>query len=224
MKRSILFLTAAMVLMGFFSALQAGPRSEQKMNLKLWGGGITSVRGDFAPGLKTDEVVKDGQSFGLAWQYFPLRSLGIQAGYELGWMRFDKSHRLEPDKSPAFAIHQITLAGVYNFANLADSRARIRPYLSAGAGIYPFRFTEDGITGKAQTLPNGKKFAKTSFGLNGGAGIEVLPMNRLSINGGARYHYLFAKDNDKFGTDSNFGDQANLSVGIGLSYRLASRY
>jgi hypothetical protein len=107
MKRNLSILTAAIVTVGFFSALHAAPRSERKMGINLRGGSIPSAYGDFAPGLKTDDVVKTGQSFGLAWQYFP---------------------------------------------------------------------------------------------------------------------YLFAKDNDKFGDDSNFGDQRNLSVGTGLSYRLASRY
>jgi opacity protein-like surface antigen len=116
------------------------------------------------------------------------------------------------------------LAGIYNFANLMSSRAPVRPYVSAGVGIYPFRLTEDGITGSALRLNNGNKFEKTSLGLNSGIGIEILPAKRLSLNSGVRYHYLFAKDNGKFGDDSNFGDQRNLSVGIGLSYRLASRY
>jgi hypothetical protein len=130
MKHGIMISTAAVILTGLFSALQAAPRSEQKMNIKFWGGTITSVSGDFAPGLKTDEVVQNGQNFGLAWQYFPLRSIGIQAGYELGWMRFEKPYRLEPDKTPAFTTHQITLAGVYNFANWMGSRTPIRPLSS----------------------------------------------------------------------------------------------
>ncbi|MCI0693123.1 hypothetical protein L0337_14090 [candidate division KSB1 bacterium] len=62
MKLNLSILTAAIVTLGFFSALHAAPRSERKMGINLRGGSIPSAYGDFAPGLKTDDVVKTGQN------------------------------------------------------------------------------------------------------------------------------------------------------------------
>jgi len=220
MKRNRLFFTGtiAVAVMALVSALPAAERDGQQMSINLWGSGLTSVRGHFNPTAKTLDVVENGPSLGLSWQYFPLRSVGVQVGYELGWMNFEKRYRSEAGKTPAFVVHQITLAGLYNFSELVGSNARVRPLVSAGVGLYPFRITEDGITGEAQMLPNGHRFQKSSLGLNAGAGVEVLATNRASVFGGARYHLLFSRDNDRFGAESNFGDQGLLSFGIGLSY------
>lgn len=215
MKRTITLLTAVMFL-GGASALRAMELQQQRMNLNLWGNGITSAHGHFGQGTKTVDVLQNGASFGLAWQYFPLRSIGIQVAYEFGAMNFEKGYRVEAGKTPAFEVHQITVSGIYNFADLISSR--IRPFVSAGIGLYPFRVTADGISGDTEKLANGNKFDKTSFGLNGGVGVEVLATNHLSAFGGLRYHYLFAKDDNKFGANANFGDQALLSLGLGLSY------
>ncbi|MGH7494018.1 MAG: outer membrane protein [bacterium] len=98
------------------------------------------------------------------------------------------------------------------------ANARFRPYVGAGIGLYPFRLTDDGISGEVQKLQNGNKFEKTSFGLNGSAGVEFLATDHMSIIGGARYHYLFSKDDEKFGANSGFGNQGLLSYGLGLAY------
>jgi CheY-like chemotaxis protein len=220
MKNRLMILAAAVATMGFSSLLHATERGTEKMNINLWGNGISSVRGHFAPGVKSTDFLNTGANFGIAWQYFPLRNFGVQAAYELGWQNVANKYRNTAGETPAFVVHQITLSGLYNFANVIGSNARFRPYVGAGLGVYPFRLTKDGISGDVEKMANNNKFEKTSFGLNGSAGVEFQATNRLSVFGGARYHYLFAKDNDKFGADSNFGDQALLSYGLGLSYHL----
>ncbi|MGH7450837.1 MAG: outer membrane beta-barrel protein [bacterium] len=218
MKRNTLMLSAAVLMLGFISVLQAGEIKQQPMNINLWGNGISSVSGHFSNAVKSTDFLQTGGSFGIAWQYFPLRSIGVQAGYELGRQNVDTKYRSATNETPAFVVHQITLSGLYNFAEVVGSNARFRPYIGAGVGLYPFRVTQDGISGDVQKLPNGNKFEKTSFGLNGNAGVEFLATNHLSVFGGARYHYLFSKDNDKFGADSGFGNQGLLSYGLGLAY------
>lgn len=207
-------------LMAFTAVANADEWTTSRMRLNIWGNGSTVVGGSFTPALQTSDVVGSGPSFAISWQYNPFHSLGFEIGYQLSWMDFEKEFRTEEGKTPAFVVHQITLAGKYNFGDLISPDARIRPFISAGIGMYPFRFTEDGLGGDTQVLPNGNKFEKTSFGLNTGAGIEIRALNRLSIIGGVRYHYLFAKDDDKFGADSGFKNQGLLNYGIGLSYHL----
>ncbi|MCK6561848.1 outer membrane beta-barrel protein [candidate division KSB1 bacterium] len=218
MKRNMLLLLSAVSLLGFRSNLQAGEIGSSRFNLDLWGNGVSSVSGHFSNAVKSTDFLQTGASFGIAWQYFPLRSAGIQAGYELSWQNVDEPYRSENQKTPAFVVHQITLAGLYNFANLIASSARFQPYLGAGIGLYPFRLTDDGLSGSVVKLANGNKFEKTSFGLNGNAGLAYRLSDHLSINGGARYHYLFSKDDDKFGAEAGFGNQGLLSYGLGLAY------
>lgn len=219
MKMKIFILAAAVVTIGFIANLQAGEIAPQRMNLNLWGNGMSSVNGNFSTAVKSRNFLQTGGGFGINWQYFPLRSIGIQAGYELGWQNVEKSYRTEAAKTPAFVVHQITVAGLYNFADVIGQSSRFRPYLGAGVGIYPFRLNDDGISGEVVKLQNGNKFEKTSFGLNGSAGVEFLASNHLSILGGARYHYLFSKDDAKFGADSGFGNQGLLNYGLGVAYR-----
>lgn len=218
MKRNILVFSAAVLTLGFISTLQAGEIKPQRLNLNLWGNGVSAVSGHFSNVTKSTDFLQTGASFGIAWQYFPLRSVGIQAGYELSWQNIEKKFRYEANETPTFVVHQITLSGLYNFANVMESTARFRPYVGAGIGLYPFRLTEDGVSGNVEKLANGNKFEKTSFGLNGNAGIEFRAMEHLSISGGARYHYLFSKDDNKFGADAGFGNQGLLSYGVGLAY------
>ncbi|MDZ7305006.1 MAG: opacity family porin [candidate division KSB1 bacterium] len=218
MKRDILVFSAAVFMLGFISVLQAGEMKPQRFNLDLWGNGLSTVNGHFSNTVKSMDFLQTGASFGIAWQYFPMRSVGIQAGYELSWQNVDKQFRNEANKTPAFVVHQITLSGLYNFANVMESTARFRPYVGAGIGLYPFRLTDDGVSGNVVKLANGKKFEKTSFGLNGNAGLEFRATDHLSVFGGARYHYLFSKDDNKFGADSGFGNQGLLSYGLGLAY------
>ena len=218
MKRNIFILTAAVVTMGFVTILQAGEIAPQRMNLNLWGNGISSVSGNFTTAVKSTDFLQTGGSFGINWQYFPLHNIGIQAGYELGWQNVTDSYRTETTKTPAFVVHQITVAGLYNFADVVGQSARFRPYVGAGVGIYPFRLNDDGISGEVVKLENGNKFEKTSFGLNGSGGVEFVASSHLSIMGGARYHYLFSKDDAKFGADSGFGNQGLLSYGLGVAY------
>jgi outer membrane protein W len=197
--------------------LRAADIKQERMNLNIWGSGLSSVSGDFGPGVKSTDFLQTGQNYGIAWQYFPTHTIGVQAAYDFGWQNVADQYRSEAGKTPAFAMHQITLSGLYNFANLLPN-ARFRPSVGVGIGLYPFRLTQDSPTGDAQKLANGNELSKTSFGLNGNAGIEFLATDHLGIIGSARYNYIFSEDNNKFGADSNFSNQAMVSYGLGLSY------
>lgn len=220
MKPRVIGLLVAAALLCVSSVSYGAPDGARKIAFNLWGGGMISANGDFGANLSTGDVVKNGQSFSGTWQYFPWEGFGFQAGYALGWMPFEEEHRPEAGKTPAFVVHQITVGGVYNFANLVGSNARVRPFIGAGVGLYPFRITEDGVSGDVQRLDNGNKFQKTSFGLNTSAGLEVVLMRKLSLIGGVHYDYLFSKDTEKFGPNSEFDNQGLLNFGLGLSYRL----
>lgn len=214
MKRSIM-LFAAIATMGFLSASQAGEIRQERMNLNLWSSGVTSVRGDFQPGVKSTDFLQTGPGFGIAWQYFPAPRFGVQAAYELSRQNVETKYRYQAGETPAFVVHQITLAGLYNFT----TNSRFRPFAGAGLGLYPFRLAEDGLSSDTEKLANGNELKRTSFGLNVDAGLEFLATQRVAIVGNAHYDYLFAKDDQKFGANANFGDQALLSYGLGLSYR-----
>jgi hypothetical protein len=162
---------AAIAAMGFVSGLRAADFKQERMNLNIWSSGITSVRGDFGPGVKSTDFLRTGPNFGIAWQYFPTSTFGVQAAYDFGWQNVDEPYRDESGKTPAFVVHQITLSGLYNFANLMPN-SRFRPSVGAGIGLYPFRLTQDGVSGDAQKLANGNALERTSFGLNGNASVE----------------------------------------------------
>lgn len=152
------------------SALRRG--KIEKLNINLWGNGISSVHGHFAPGVKSTDFLNTGANFGIAWQYFPLRNFGVQAAYEFGWQNVANKYRNTAGQTPAFAVHQIKLSGLYNFANVIGPNSRFRPYVGAGLGVYPFRLTQDGVSGDVEKLANNNNFEKTSFGLKGSAGVE----------------------------------------------------
>jgi DNA-binding response OmpR family regulator len=213
MKRSLVLL-AAIGALGFASGLRAAEFKQERMNINVWSSGITSVRGHFGPDVKSTAFLQAGPDFGIAWQYFPRRSFGVQAAYELGWQNVEKAYRNDAGATPAFVVHQITLSGLYNLI----PGSRWRPYVGVGIGLYPFRLSQDGVSGDAEKLANGNELKRTSFGLNGNAGVEFSATKRFAIIGSAHYNYLFAKDDQKFGADSNFSDQALFSYGLGLSY------
>ena len=218
MKRNAILLSAVLVTVGFISIGRAGEMKSQRMGFNVWGNGLSSTNGQFSSNVKSTDFLQAGGSFGIAWQYFLKPNVAVQAGYELGWQNVDDNYTQSTSQNPAFVVHQITLSGLYNFTGALGSNARLRPYVGAGVGIYPFRLTNDGISGDVQKLANGNNFEKTSFGLNGSAGLEFMATDHLSIFGGARYHYLFSKDDEKFGASSGFGNQGLLSYGLGLAY------
>lgn len=219
MKRGMLLWETVGVVLGLISVLQAAEIHPAKMRVSLLSSGLTSVSGKFGPGINTRDVLQTGSSFGAAWEYFPTHDFGIQAQYGFGSMRFDRRYRPTAAETPHFIVQQIRLDGIYNFANLVGSASRLRPYVNAGARIYPLRVTENGVSGKSETLPDGQKFSETKFGLNGGVGLEVLASDHLAVFGGSSFDYIFAKDSAKFGAD--FGNQGTLNFGIGLSYNLS---
>lgn len=192
--------------------------SDQQLNLNLRGSGILPAGGDFGPNTQSTDVLKTGSDLALSGHYFLKGGLGIQAGYDLGWMNFESKYRPSGAKSPAFVVHQITLGGVYNFRDFMSKRSRIQPLIGAGVGLYPFRATDDGLTGETLKAATGKAFKKAAFGLNSNAGISIRATRKLSILGEARFNHIFSEDREKFGKD--FGNQSLLSFGLGLSYRI----
>lgn len=221
MKRNVLILSACVAAMAFASSLFAQQQMDQRhMRVNLWGSGLTAVNGNFSAQLKSKDYLNTGTSFGFDYQYFPARNFAIQAGYQFGRLQFDKQYR-SAGKTPNFVLHQITIAGVYRLSDLTGRNAAIRPFVSGGIGLYPFRVTQDGAGGDVVRLENGNKFQKTSFGLNGSLGLEWAASHQIAISGGARYNYVFSKDEKKFGPD--FNNQGLLNFGVGLSYNITGR-
>jgi outer membrane protein W len=188
-----------------------------KLGISLDGGFILSANGGFNSTDDMSDVVKPGANLGLKVKYNFDNSWAVQCGYDYNFMLVEDDYKPVQSDDPAFVMHAITVDGFYNFGPLLKTNAAA-PFVSAGVGIYPWMFTEDGLSGDALPAPNdaAEDFAKTSFGMNFGLGVDYYVVKEWSVNLGVNYRYIFTEDKDKFGDD--FENQGLLNCCLGFTY------
>jgi hypothetical protein len=116
---------------------------------------------------------------------------------------------------PGLILPMYTLNGTV----LMSQSGSLRPYLSLGGGLCPWRFVEELPRGNIWPAPldEDETFSKNSLILNAGLGLELIPWSRVSFLVEAKYHYLFGKDQARFGTEG-FGNQGFLGVRLGIVF------
>lgn len=181
------------------------------------GAGLFPVNGKFDATDDLKDATKTGAGLEFSVKYWINNRLGIEGSYMYSWNRLKYEKIADPTTEPAFVSQGITINGIYNLLPQSENGSRFVPYVMAGIGVFPWKFTMDGRSGDAMMSPVGiDEFSKTSFGWNTGAGLEVFLVRDLSLFAQVNYQYIYSEDKDKFGPD--FGNQGLLQVGGGLSY------
>lgn len=216
-KRMISF-TAALLLV----CTGAGAGVLDRFSLRVGPGAILPLGGSYTDTQKLNKIVQLGavMNGGLRCQlseYFY-----VDAGYAFNWMPVKKEARPFDYKElrPALNIQMWNL----NATLFLSKGFVIQPYLTAGAGICPWRFSETSIWGApwpASSKP-AESFDDTSLGLNAGIGAETHLFSRFSVFLEFKYNYVFTRNPEKFGTD-DFNEHDFLGLNVGLVFNLGKK-
>lgn len=186
-----------------------------KFSIKLSPGGIFALGGNFNDTEKLRKELNFGLGLGGGLRYKINENIFIDAGYIFNWMSIkeDKRPFAYKEQSPAFNLQMFTLNGTF----FLKSGYIVEPYLTLGCAICPWKFSEDAIGGGAWPAPGkpDNDFSNTSLGLNIGLGVECYLFSIFSVFVEVKYHYVYTRDVEKFGTD-DFTEQDFLGVSIGL--------
>lgn len=189
----------------------------KRLSLRLNPGGIFSLGGNYNDTEKLKDIVSVGLGAGAGFRYEVNENIYLDAGYTLNYFPVKEDKRPFDYKhtDSVLSLSSFTLNGMF----FLKSGYKMEPYITLGGGIYPWQFSQDMFGGKAWSAPGKpeENFSNSSFGLNGGLGIEVSVWMHLSVVGEIKYMYLFSRDIAKFGTD-DFTQQDFLGVNIGIVY------
>ena len=216
MKKSVIFGAVFCIIMAWSSAGYALDMSG-KLGVGVDGGLLIPASGDMTSDSSFGDYFGSGIDFGAHVIYGIIPELSLQAGFRYSFFKMDDEADGDPDNEPYLNTPQVYLDAILNLGTFFDNPDNaINPYLKAGAGIYFWKMTEDGIGGDAIDLGNGDDFSKTSLGLNFGLGVEYFATSEISIFAEGLFDYIFTEDEDKFGsTFSNLGD---IGIRVGFSY------
>ena len=180
-------------------------------------GTVIALHGNYSDSKKLKDMVIPGAGLGLILRCKINENLFIDAGYSYNWLFIKEEARpsaYESDK-PAFVLPMYTVNGTFFLV----SGHSLEPYVTLGGGLYPWRFSSEAIRGEIWAAPDNteEEFSKSSLGLNGGFGVELRLWSKLAVFAEATYLYLFAGDEEKFGT-SAFNNQGLLGIRLGLTF------
>jgi opacity protein-like surface antigen len=193
-----------------------------RWSLRLSPGGILALGGSFTDVVKLNKALNMGLGLEAGLRYKVNDYVSIDVDYMFNWMSVKKDYQPFDYKElgPAFNLQMFTVDGTL----FLSTGFVIKPYLTAGAGIYPWEFSQKPLWGDPWPAPADptKTFSKTSFGVNAGLGLESHLFSRLSVFAELKYHYVYARDPGKFGTD-DFTEQDFLAFHIGLNFSLGKK-
>lgn len=193
-----------------------------KIGVGFDGGLMLPSSGDITQDSSLSDFYKLGPGFGIHATYGIIPGFSVRAGLSYAFMKMEDEPAAgrNDDGDPYFTAPYLYLDGVCNLGGvLGGPQNPFNPYLLAGGGLYFWKASKDGVTGNAFILTNGEQFKKTSPGLNFGGGFEYFATPQLSLFAESKYHLVFAKDEDKFGTDyPDFDNLGLLDISAGLTY------
>lgn len=172
------------------------------------GGSWLSTNGRYNADYELRDLVDPGTAIGLGFSIIVNRRYSVEMQLTTAWLNYQKNKRPLSGDIPAFSVSSLLFQNRYYLLT-----SRISPYLSAGVGIYYWRFTEDGAFGKAQKF-EGEELEKMSIGGNAGLGFRIRLMSRLALIGEVQYHYILSRDEFFFG--EKFSEQGLTSYQGGL--------
>jgi len=214
MKRISVGLAACLLIVSGAGAGQAWNR----LSFRLSPGGILAVDGCYNDTDKLSKVVNIGAGLNAALRYRVNDYLALDAGYAFQWLSVKKAQRpyAYKEQAPALNIQMISLNGMF----FLGSGYAFEPYLTAGIGIYPWRFSRTALWGKPWPAPSkpAESFSDTSPGFNFGLGVESYLFSKVFLAAELKYHYLWSRNVAKFGTD-DFTQQDFLGLTVGFIYR-----
>ena len=193
-------------------SLTASPSFPQqlpfKYGLSAQAGTWLSTNGRYNADYKLRDLVDPGTAIGIGFSIIVNRHYSVEMQLTTAWLNYQENKRPLSGDIPAFSVSSLLFHNRYYLL-----ARKISPYLSAGVGIYYWRFTEDGAFGKAQKF-EGEELEKMSIGGNAGMGIRICLMPRLALIGEVQYHYILSKDEFFFGQE--FSEQGLTSYQGGL--------
>jgi opacity protein-like surface antigen len=194
----------------------------ERFSLRLSPGGLLALGGYYNDTQKLSEIVNTGIGLNGGIRYKVSDFVFIDLGYAFNWLSVKKDERPfdYKEQNPAFNLQTFSVNGTFFLA----SGYMIEPYLTLGAGICPWRFSQNPVWGEAWPAPADpeKSFSKTSLGLNIGLGVESYLFSKVSVFAEIKYFYVFARDIENFGTD-DFTEQDFLGLNIGLIYHFGKK-
>jgi opacity protein-like surface antigen len=195
-----------------------------RFGLKLNPGGIMALGGHFNDHQKLREIANIGVGLNGGLRFIVNDYIALDLGYAFNWMAIKKDSQPFDYKEmhPAFNLQMFTLNGTFSLG----SGYLIEPYLTLGAGLCPWRFSQTSLWGAAWPAPGNQKgpFGKNSFGINIGLGAETdtFLFSRCSVFVEIKYHYIYSRDVKRLGTD-DFNEQDFLGLNVGLVYYFGNK-
>jgi opacity protein-like surface antigen len=218
MKRILLVAIAVPLIV---SGVLAGDIA-QKLSLRFSPGGIIALGGSYTDTLKLSKAANPGAGLGFGLRYRMSENIYLDLGYDFFWLSVKKDQRpfAYKEMSPALNVQWISVNSIF----FLSSGYKIEPYLTLGAGLCPWKFSQSPVWGASWPAPSrsDENFCDTSLGLSIGLGIDSYLFSRVTVFAEIKYLYLFSRDPVKFGTD-DFTQQDFLSLGIGLTYCFGHR-
>ena len=194
----------------------------KRLSIRFAPGGVMALGGSYSDTEKLNKVVNPGASLGLGLRYQMNDNFVLELGCDFCWLsvKGDNQPFAYKEKNPALNLQMLTVNGIF----FLMSGYRLEPYLTLGAGLYPWEFSQVPIWGSPWPAPAKpeKSFSDLSPAFNIGLGVDASLSSKLAVFAELKYHYIFSRNPGKFGTD-DFTQQDFLGLNIGLTYRFGGR-
>jgi len=186
--------------------------SSRTLGVGLSAGFLKSISGSYDGSLEMNEALETGYSYGIELERWIGDHFRASMVFGLSWMRFKETASGVEGEDPCFTVPALMFRNSYHFTT-----GRIRPFISAGAGLYFWKFNSSGPLGAVMRF-EGERLQKMSIGLLGGVGLEVAVSDNISVIIEPVYHYILSKDRFIFG--EGFSEQGMMSFSLALHYYL----
>jgi opacity protein-like surface antigen len=218
MKRWIVMMAAVPVLVSGLAASDLGKR----LSLRFAPGGIMALGGHYSDTEKLSGVVSLGAGLGLGLRYQMNENFILELGYDFCWIpvKGDNKPFAYKEQNPALNLQMLTANGIF----FLMSGYRLEPYLTLGAGLYPWEFSQVPIWGSPWPAPAKpeESFSDHSLAFNIGLGVDAPLSSKLAVFAELKYHYIFSRNPGKFGTD-DFTQQDFLGLNMGFTYSFGGK-
>jgi opacity protein-like surface antigen len=201
-------------------ALAAGLSSSglgKRLSLRFAPGGIAALGGHYSDTEKLSQVVNLGASLGLGLRYRMSENFFLELGTDFCWLSVKGDSRpfAYKEQNPALNLQMFTVNGIF----FLMSGYRLEPYLTMGAGLCPWEFSQGPLWGNPWPAPSKPEasFSDRSPAFTLGLGVDAPLSSKTGVFVELKYYYLFSRDPGKFGTD-DFTQQDFFGLKIGFTY------